>query len=331
MKCKNNKAKSLIICTSILQMIIAEKIIELHLDQKFDLIVIAIRKTEKYQYYFDRLASKCNHSFLYILPEDKDTTKYFIFKRNLSSREFDQLYKNVYLASFDNIWVRIIVSKQKQARIYTFDDGLANIIRNSHFYLASKVSKSIRIKQWLIGAKLNSIQIKNKSIKHYTIYQNVPNIIANTEYIKIFDDQKHVCQSIKESMKVTMFVGQPLNKYGKIFNINYINNILNFLNIDIYYPHPKEESLPRGNFEIINSHLIFEEFLFKYLKSHPNVNLHIYSFYSSCLPNISNFIDSDRVKLTFIHNDFLWNRFKTFYMFADDKLDINHITIDKYI
>lgn len=321
-----NIKKSLIICTSVLQMIIAEKIIDLHPGNEFDLVVVAINDSKKYRYYFNRLRNKCNKSLFYSLAQGKGAKRYFQFKSLLRKQRLNRPYTQVYLASFDNLWVQIIISKQRATKIYTFDDGLANIIRNSHYYTLNKPSQSTRIKKWLIGARLSSEKIKNSSLKHYTIYKDIPNIIENTQYISVFNSDNILENCNKESSKsISFFIGQPLGAYGNIFNRNYIQGILKKFNITLYYPHPKESKLPQGLFEVIESELVFEEYLLKYLHKNPDITVHIYSFFSSCLPNIAHI---DGVKLTFIHNDILWNRLKDFYESCHEKFGINHIHVN---
>ena len=47
--------KSLIVCLTPLQMLIAEKIISLNPDKQFDLLVIALSDNEKYKHYYQKV------------------------------------------------------------------------------------------------------------------------------------------------------------------------------------------------------------------------------------------------------------------------------------
>lgn len=325
----DNKSKCLIICTSPLQMAIAEKIIDLNHEAIFDLIVITFYDNKKYRYYYHRLEKKCSKSLFY--KARMGIKNYFNLQFTLYLNNFYKSYDKVYLASFDSPICRIILSKHKKANIYTFDDGLANIIPTSHYYIQRRLSIIEKFKKsvlWLIGVKLSAEQVKNLSIRHYTIFSGIPNIIRNTETISLYDEKNKIIKhSEKEKFthEVNIFIGQPLHNFDPIFNSTYISNILESLNIDLYFPHPKEEESPKGNFKTIESELIFEDYLIKYLKDHPNLNLHIYSFFSSCLPNISQL---NRVKGTYIHNEVLRKQLKDFYNFSFKALNIDNISID---
>ena len=56
-------SRSLIMCVTPLQMIIAEKIIKLNPEQNFDLLVIALCDNDKY--YFDKLKKLCSYFLSY--------------------------------------------------------------------------------------------------------------------------------------------------------------------------------------------------------------------------------------------------------------------------
>ena len=58
------ESRNLIMCTTPLQMLIAEKIIKLNKDEKFDLLVLALNNNDVY--YYNKLKEKCIDIFDYI-------------------------------------------------------------------------------------------------------------------------------------------------------------------------------------------------------------------------------------------------------------------------
>lgn len=56
-------SKNLIVCSTPLHMLIAEKIINMHPSEEFDLLLITDAFNEKYNFYRMRLSSRCNKTF----------------------------------------------------------------------------------------------------------------------------------------------------------------------------------------------------------------------------------------------------------------------------
>lgn len=95
--------RSLIMCTTPLQMLIAEKIIELNSDKKFDLLVLVSNDNNKYAYYYNKLKEKCIDSFYYIPKIGLNS--FFDFLRQLH-----KMYK-FFLVSVDSRFFQYIFSK----------------------------------------------------------------------------------------------------------------------------------------------------------------------------------------------------------------------------
>lgn len=68
-------------------------------------------------------------------------------------------------------------------------------------------------------------------------------------------------------------------------NIELAHEIIARYGIDYYLPHPKE-SYKLTDVEYIETSLICEEYVIKYLQEHPNHELHIYTYCSSCAVNL---------------------------------------------
>ncbi|EII6282559.1 hypothetical protein LHQ35_005347, partial [Escherichia coli] len=174
---------SLFICVTPLQMLIAEKIIDKTRPVNIEIIVLAYQKNDKYMHYIKRLEKKCtNFTVLAVTPKNKLVTVIAFAKlHTILNKNMSKTYSEVYLSSIDNKYVQLIVSKLNYARLYTFDDGTANIIKSSAYYQEEKKTLKTNILRWIFGINKGLQEIKSEICKHYTIYPSVSNIVSNTE------------------------------------------------------------------------------------------------------------------------------------------------------
>lgn len=314
------KPRSLIMCVTPLQMIIAEKIITLKSEEDFDLLVIALSDNEKYRYYYNRLKNVCVASMYY--TTEKGTKGFLNYIYKLNKTKLVEKYQSLYLASIDSRHFQYIISRNKKANIYTFDDGTANIIPQSLYYSNSKPKLFKRMVWRGFGIKHYMKDIKKSSTLHYTIYKDVPNIIAKTQLIKLYKDYDSTLTLTNRVVKI--YLGQPLEEISDIFTIDYIAQALKKLHVDFYYPHPREKSIPKGEYKVIASQLVFEDYIVTYLRDNPKVQVQVYSFISSAILNI---VSLDRVEVSYIHDSYLYNNYKDFYNFSLKELNISLLKI----
>lgn len=307
---------SLIICLTPLQMIIAEKIIDKYKDHKFDLLVISLFDNEKYRYYFNRLKEKVNLSGYYIYhPSNKiDNLKNFMHFKKFFKHHYPEFecYQNYYLASIDSRHCQWILSLASiEYNLYTFDDGTANIFPNSIYYLDKKNIFLTRVFLRLQGIKLMTLDLKNISKKHFTIYHNIPNAFNNVEYISLFSNQESSKKNKKHEVKILL--GQPLHEISPELNYEYTNKVIDKLDIDFYFPHPRENLTKFDNInnvEILKTNLIFEDFIIDFMDKN-DVNLKLFSFTSSAAINCSSL---GGVEVFFIFNEIINRKNSDIYL-----------------
>jgi beta-galactosamide-alpha-2,3-sialyltransferase len=311
-------------CTTPLQMLIAEKIIKINREDNFDLIVIALNDNEKYSLYYKRLSRLCISSLYYkTQPGLKGFNNYI---KKLKENKLNKNYSNLYLASIDSRHLQYIVSKNYTSNIYTFDDGTANIIPNSIYYSDIEPPKWKKIIWSIMGIKYYMKDIKKISKLHYTLYNNIPNIIDNTFVISLYDNENK--KFIKENSInniIKIYLGQPLCEISNNFTDKYIVRSIENLKIDYYYPHPREKNIPKGNYKIINTPLIFEDYIMVFLKNNPNCKIEIYSFISTATINL---VGLNRIVLNYIYDEYLHNNYKEFYEFSEKKFGIMSLEVD---
>jgi beta-galactosamide-alpha-2,3-sialyltransferase len=134
------------------------------------------------------------------------------------------------------------------------------------------------------------------SKQHYTIYKNMTNIIVNTKFIYLFDIQNDV---VEVNNSINIFLGLPLGELDSRLTFEYVEKLLKELEINQYYPHPREKTLD-FDVEIIESVLIFEDYLINFLENNKNTGVTIYSFISSAAINVSSFKNVSNV---FLYDD----------------------------
>ena len=316
----DGQQKSLIMCVTPLQMLIAEKIIHKFKDQKFDVIVVALADNEKYRYYYKKLEKISCNSFYYV-PKD-GFLGFLEYINVLKKNGFAGKYTNCFLASIDSRHFQYIISKNKNTNLYTFDDGTANIIKNSVYYINEKIPSWKKMIWNFIGIDSYIEDIIKSSKKHYSLYENVSNIVENTEYLKLFESSKSKSESTK---KINIYLGQPLIEISDKFTEQYILKTLDNLQIDYYFPHPREKVIPKGKFEIILTPLIFEDYLIEYLAENKTVEINLYSYISSAVLNVKGL---DRVNVKYIYDNYLIEKYKDFYGFVESEFDISIVKVD---
>lgn len=315
------ESRSLIMCTTPLQMLIAEKIIELNQDKQFDLLLIVGGEiNDKFLYYYERLEKKCINSMYYIIGKRKKFFKFNDFKKVFLSFMWGY-YNNYYLASIDSKYLQwIILGKSNSSLVYTFDDGVANISRSSGYYKNDNECL-VRSFIWrILGVNYSINELKEKIVTHYTIYEDLDNIVENTKLIKFFEVGKSSC---KNNNVINLFLGQPLYEINSVYTEDFVFKIIDKINIDIYFPHPREYyKIKNNNVEVIETKLIFEDYILSLLENNYFVN--VYTFISSAGLNVSSL---DNTKVFYLYNDYLKENYADFYRIVEDK-NIVLISID---
>ncbi|MEC5210529.1 beta-galactosamide-alpha-2,3-sialyltransferase [Psychrobacter sp. PL15] len=320
MSISSQKSRSLIMCATPLQMLIAEKIIELNKEKEFDLLVLAPSNNDKYYYYYQKLKTLCLDS-LYYVDTKSSITSFLSYIGELKRGDLDKRYQNLYLANIDFRHFHYLISRNSKSSIYTFDDGIANVIPNNIYSSSIRLSIWKRTISYLIGINTCTANVKKLSLLHYTLYKDVPNIVSPTEYISLYNNK---CEENITNKKVFKFyLGQPMTEVNDSYCSDYIHKTLEKLDIDFYFPHPRE-NYDITKVKVINSQLIFEEYIINFLNKNTDSRVEIYSFISTASLNLTNI---NTIKSFYICDKFLSENYKDFYNLASEKFNINIIRV----
>lgn len=293
---------NLIICTTPFQVMLAEKIIEKHPNEEFYGIFFFQVKNKKYTHYSNILSKACKKYSSYYVNPAKSKALYIatlIFLRVKSAFLKNKIDK-IFVSSIDGINIHFLLSSMDMTRtkIYTYDDGTANIVEDSFFY--KRIRRKLDCLGYILGNKHNIDSLKKMSVCHYSIYEQ-KNIIDNVVRLNLIglnsfrEDKKSTIPN-----RVSIFLGQPIYElvsglYNKDdMNVSLCSLIVNLFNVDYYFPHPRE-NYKISNVEYIDTELIFEDFFAKHYD--PNINYTLYTFFSGC---VLSFVNLDNVEVVSI-------------------------------
>ncbi|MEW0877691.1 glycosyltransferase family 52 [Acinetobacter baumannii] len=311
--------KNLLVCLTPLQMLIASKIIDQN-PASYDVLCLSYNENKKYDYYFNNISKKCDLSWKFLVRSKSKIYRifdFFRFKFFLLTLNRNK-YNNVYLASIDNPFLHILLSKLSKNNIATFDDGTANIYKESIYYNYQNKGRVQDLILALLGNIYNTQDVVSESSKHYSIYNNYSNIIENVSFISLFNQKETVVEKEKEKEKekVKIFLGQPF-KDIKGINTEKILNFIESLKIDYYFPHPREVE-KYNNFKYIDSSLIFEDYIVNILKD--GYFVEVYTLLSTAALNVAS-LKNVRIKVL-CEKDLNINYFQFYEIFKNIDCDV---------
>lgn len=268
----------LIICYTPLQVLIAEKIIEQHPNETFFGVMICSAKNSKFDYYSRQLATKCYDTL--VMEQHIDRWNLFKELAYLKWKFCNKSFEKVFVASINDLQIQTILSTIKFNQLFTFDDGTANIVPNSCFYIDEPNTK---VRKWvnrLFGNKFNVKKLKAISQGHYTIYPQFNNIIEKRIPL-VLNPQINGNSTEKET--INLLLGQPVY-IEKERNISLAGKVIEKFNIQYYLPHPREQ-YQLNQVEYINTPLIFEDYI---SQQSDKYRYRIYTYFSSAVLNVMN-------------------------------------------
>lgn len=281
--------EALFICLTPLQMVIAEAIIRDRNIQRYGVLGI-FQDDAKHQLYFKRLTKGAVWHAHYVQPTGLRHLAIIravrTFRQNMLAALSVYDLKTLYMASISHPYLQALVYRLSYERLNTFDDGLANIYPRSHYY-EDDCTQRYKKQLWhyLVG-KHSTAQMRALSKKHWTIYGAHRNIIENTVPLTLFpiemDDQPRKGQ-------INILLGQPLYEMYPHLDQVFMERVIDALKITDYFPHPRENYVLNHCVTVLNSPLIFEEYIAKFYQTHEVERINVYSFFSSVLVNVAHY------------------------------------------
>lgn len=272
---------NLIVCCTPLQVLIAEKIIELYPNEDFYGLMLAPFMNNKYYYYNERLRKKCTFSDLIV--ENEYSLLGISYKLKKWTIKINALYKvnRVFVANLNNFFIQGILSSINYQEFSTFDDGTASLIGFSN--QKNEVGLKVKILKCLLNINGNIGNIERNRKQHFSIYEDVY-IGSKTQFLNLTNTSKCISNKMVEK-EMSILLGQPLF-VDESKNYHLINYVLEEYMIDFYFPHPREKFTKYiCQNKVIYSELIIEDYIIDLLKEYKKIK--IYQFFSSAGLNLS--------------------------------------------
>jgi len=275
---KNNErvrdSVSAFICVTPLQLHIAANIIKLENIENYVLININPHDSLVLRNYFEIIAKGALQSDL-LFMRSRLPGNYFMLKRALNKWEKYNITA-IYASSISNVWVQHIINMYKSAKITSFDDGSVNLSKLGEFVVEKKLNVRQRIVYYLLRGRTRIGTTYTRISRHYTIYRDSDNIIPKDRcyFINVF---KEVRTADPRFDKIKVFLGFVPN------NATYFQAV-EWVNPDIYIPHPMEKARP-PHVKCVETDLLAEMYILNLLNDYKQVDL--YSCASTVLLNLN--------------------------------------------
>lgn len=269
---------NLIICCTPLQVLIAEKIIDMNPEKQFFGVMLHTVENKKFDYYKQRLQAKTDGFFSMVQHNDRwNLLKEIVqLKARFSGKQFD----TVYFANFPELHIQFLLSAIEFKQLNTFDDGTVNIVKHSHFLNDDPDTLVRKFINKVLGNKYSTATLRSLSAQHYTIYPDFPNIMPNTVAVNLMDNSIAVSES---SESVNILLGQPVYNDNSQ-NIELAQKAIKQFNIHYYLPHPREKYQVE-QVEYIDTPLILEDYI---AQEFSDRKCCVYTYCSSAILNIMN-------------------------------------------
>lgn len=276
---------NLIICTSPLQVLIAERIIELYPEEQFYGVMFTQTQNDKFIHYTQRLRKACKGKLLHIQASyepwgNRWTTLKLIYQAIKAKR-----VTKIFFASLDLNEIGIFIRFNPQAELISFDDGTINIVPNALDIFHEFQTTS---RQGGLNRLLNLPSVDNilkRITRHYTIY-DAPNICPNAVKIDLFRTLEQVqTQSGHPTGSTRILLGQVLWTEDPKRNQLLDQYVVQQYGITQYIPHPKVEVQTLEGATVIQSPYIFEDYLTQAIEADPSSKFIIYTYCSTAALN----------------------------------------------
>ena len=257
--------KSLFICITTLEILVAIKIIKKKKLKKKKLVLFFYNdvKNKHTEYYIKRATQYFGKIIFFQLNKNRFPKYFYLISKKLKNYEY---FENIFIASIDSHISHYILSKKKFKNLYTFDNGITNLNEKYNLNLEISIIKKIIYK--IAGNRFNADKVKSISKKHYTIFKQKNNSVSNNlEFVGELFEKKKYLHKMKKSCDVILIpVFRDLFLYDER-DINHHKNLIQtFIKskkniILINHPREYEFKIDKQSLMYSNKFKIAEEFI----------------------------------------------------------------------
>lgn len=322
--------KNLFICGTPLHCLIVSRIIEIEKlsSQDNEVLYLSYKNKDQtiHKQYYSRLSDLAkNSNFIEI---NRRIFFYFYLLKKMFNKK---MFNSVYVANINMPIVHFILSIIRFNYLYSYDDGVGNIVSGSDLYVRKQTLKIIirDIIYFCFGNRFSLQKVRKITNKHYTIYHNMENIHNNLCYLDIFHRKEVITNNGSRSASCIVLLGTVYsevveNKNDKLVLIKLIQKFINkSLYPVIYIPHPRDIENYFKNVTYCFNHEIAEFELSKLVGSYNDITLcgfvSTVQFNVMNYPNIKNFyFHSELLRINVLN---LYNKVGITFNFTEINLD----------
>lgn len=274
----------LFICYTPLHIVLAKKIIQVQNISSFGFIYLYDVETEQNIYYYNLLAPYATYSHQALRRKKIIIDLFIILKIFIETKKLHAASFEIYTANIKSIHTRLLMFLLGYSKLYTFDDGCANIVKFG-FYFSPNENQLSKVFFSLFEPKLLYKNLKSTMLIHYTIFHD-ENIYPNRQYISLFDSNVLNNQKIKKR-NITILLTSVLFE-NNIISLkterDLYHNVIEYFNVDYVISHPSEKiNKIYENNKKITTPYIAEEQIMDFSKTN---NITVIGFFSTTLLNI---------------------------------------------
>lgn len=260
---------NLFFCSTPLQLKIASRIIEVEGLSSIKILFTGIMPNKRNEYYIRQIEALVDE----VIYFDKNRLlkkagSAYLNKMALKLVDELQLQDaaSIYIANLNDRFYHHLLSVLPDIELYTFDDGTENVNQYSKFFRNKQYSAIRKAYQRLQGRKYWLEEVLSKTKCHYTIYSHLKNVVSNTQFIPLYHEEIHnqPSQNIKILLG-TVYRDVVSEQYKLDSLIASLDSFVQSEGIDLYIPHPREETLYFKGCESLIPEQMSEEVIIDYL------------------------------------------------------------------
>ena len=259
------------VCFTPLHILISKQILKYEKINDYIFIYLCINRNKKNNFYYNEFANGAVYSKYIQIGLNQ---LFPIFRLIFLSISFRLKYKSnlaFYIGNIKKLHSRLFMLFSGFSDIFTFDDGVGNIISDGQFSIDEK--RILKYFFYFLNKKLIYREVIKNINAHYTIYDH-RNVFINTIKISLYDNEINDRSSVNEELVV--LITSPFSLFNlmtKEQEVMLYQKIMDQYTVDFIIQHPLENGVSFFDKSmIIDSHLIAEEIILNLLDKY-NITL----------------------------------------------------------
>lgn len=283
----------LVICHTSLQVEIVLRLLDKGVISEFEFVFCPDVDNEQMLYFYNKLSGKAKCSTY--APKMRGRFNPVFFAWTFRGK----IYDKVLFANIEKMYIQFVLSVIHFSSIETFDDGSANICKNSMLF-TDETSPLRDLIYYVMGRRFNKLRIRETIACHYSLYDSTDNISSKLQKISLdLKVQRNLDPSLMKERAIVLIGGVFQHMFSELETLE--KKVIQAIGDGFYFiPHPRDTS---GIFSLqpqLTGHEIAEVKIMQLLQEYHSID--VYGFSSSAQLHLS---DISRLQMfTFINPSF---------------------------